>query len=167
MKKINVLYLINIGLIIIILIFGVLHYNTSNRQTMAYVNNIKLFNGFNMVKDIKTIEERKMKAKEEALDSLFTLFQSIPNKETDLAKSLQLKMASGSKELQEYQNNVANDLSQQVWTRLNSYIKEYSLKKDLKIVFGSNGSGNVMFADENFDITDDFIEFSNLRYEGN
>ena len=167
MKKVSLLSILNLTLIIVILIFGIDHYKKSQKQTMAYVDNVRLFNGFNMVKDIKTIEEKKINDKARQLDSLSNLLQGIADNQNDVSKNLQLQIASGSKEIRQMQDTYTNTLSQQVWTRLNGYIEDYSIENNLQIVFGTNGNGNIMFADDALDITNDVLEYSNSKYEGN
>jgi outer membrane protein len=167
MKKFNILTVLNSVVLLIIIVLGSLYFLRNKKEQLVYVDNVRLFNEFNMTKDIKIIEERKMTLKGQTLDSLYVIFQGLDNKESDAARNLQMQIATGSKEMQALQDNYTNQLSQQVWNRLNTYIKEYSTSKKLKLVFGTNGNGNVMFGNESMNITDDFIEYSNEKYEGN
>lgn len=59
-----------------------------------------------------------------------------------------------------------DQVSQQVWNRLNVYIKEYGLKNDFTYIFGTQGGGNVMYAKEALDVTEELLEYVNAKYEG-
>ena len=167
MTKFNRLPLVNtilIGLIIIVTLINFLQFK--NQKEMVYIDNIQLFNGFNMTKDIKAIEEAKMNAQGKELDSLYTVLQSIKDQENTSFKSLQQQIAYKSKAFQELQDNYTHNLSKNVWNRLNTYIKTYAQEHQLKIILGTSGHGNVMFAEESIDITNQILEFSNKKYEG-
>lgn len=169
MTKFNRLTLINSVIMLLVIIALLFNYlNQNKEEPIVYIDNVKLFNGFNMAKDIKAVEEAKINALAKELDSLYLKLQSITKKKEDnLAKSLQQQIAYKSKNLQELQDNYANKLSQNVWNRLNTYIKAYAEIKKLKIILGTSGNGNVMYAQESIDITAKILEFSNKKYEGN
>ena len=53
-----------------------------------------------------------------------------------------------------------------VWTHLDEYIKVYGEESKYKIIFGVKGEGNIVYAKQGMDLTDDVIEFVNRKYEG-
>jgi len=165
MNKLKLLPLINTALIIGLGLFYI--FNTSNKkESIVLVDNVKLFNEFNMTKEIRTIEEKKIAKKKQTLDSLFNIYRSIENKDSEQFKSIETQMSINNRMLQDIQNNYSNNLSQKVWIRINSYLKEYSEKNKLKLILGNNGSGNVLCSDEILNITDKALEYVNLKYEG-
>ncbi|MDO5969000.1 OmpH family outer membrane protein [Flavivirga aquimarina] len=167
MNRFNIHPTINTIVLVIVLITGIIYGIQENKQEIVYIDNIKLFNGFNMTKDIKVIEEAKIKKAGKVLDSLYVIFKSINDKENTSFKSLQQQIAKKSKAFQELQDNYTHNLSKNVWDRLNNYIKVYAQTNNLKIILGTSGNGNVMFAEETIDITNQILEFSNRKYEGN
>ncbi|GAA3591094.1 OmpH family outer membrane protein [Flavivirga amylovorans] len=168
MTNFNRLTLSNTILIVIIIIITLINFSQFNNQKdIVYIDNIKLFNGFNMTKDIKVVEDAKIRKKGKELDSLYAIFQTIKDKENNNFKSLQQQIAYKSKAFQELQDNYSHNLSENVWNRLNNYIKEYAETNNLKIILGTSGNGNVMFAQESIDITNQILEYSNIKYEGN
>ncbi|MGJ8734793.1 MAG: OmpH family outer membrane protein [Cellulophaga sp.] len=167
MTNLNRLSLVNTILIILIIIVIITTYlQLNNQKDIVYIDNVQLFNGFNMTKDIKTIEEAKVNVQGKELDSLYTLLQSIKDQENMSFKSIQQQIAYKSKAFQELQDNYTHNLSQNVWNRLNTYIKTYAQEHHLKIILGTSGNGNVMFAEESINITNQILEFSNKKYEG-
>ena len=101
------------------------------------------------------------------MDSLYTIFQTATDKEAPAFKNLQQQIAYKSKAFQELQDNYTHNLSNNVWNRLNDYITEYAQANNLKIILGANGNGNVMFGEKSIDITNQILEYSNKKYEGN
>jgi len=167
MNKFNRLTLINTLLLLVLIVFGAFYLIDNSKQEVVYVDNIKLFNDFNMTKNIRTIEEAKINAQQRQLDSLVILLKRIENIESDVYKNTQKLVINKNEDLQDLQENYLQNLSSNVWNRLNSYIKEYAKNNRLKIVLGTNGNGNIMFAQKSIDITNQILEFSNLKYEGN
>lgn len=166
MKKYNLLGIINSTILIAIVTAGVF-YLTSKKESIAYVDNVKLFNGFNMTNDIKVIEEKKIKDKSLKLDSIYRILQKEKNQETDQAKRLIIQLNRGQQELEQIQNNYKNNLTQDVWNRLNEYIGEYAKTNNIEMILGTSGNGNVMYSENQRDITDFILEFSNSKYAGN
>lgn len=163
MKKNKLLPIVNfIALISLIIIFIVTHAKPK-KETLTYVDNTRLFNEFNMTNDIKLSEEKKFNKLKKELDGLITTYQSSVNKDnTELQQSIALK----SKNLQELQNKFVTNLNLQVWSRLNDYLKLYGEDHQYKIIFGSTGNGNIMYAKDLLDITEDFLIYANNKYEG-
>ena len=158
--------IINSIILLTIILIGSSHLIINNEQDTVFVDNIKLFNSFNMTKDIKFIEEAKIKKQGNELDSLYAIFQSVKNKENISTKNIQQQIAYKSRAFQELQDNYTKNLSKNIWNRLNGYIKEYAQSHNIKIVLGSMPNGNVMYAGESIDFTNQIIMFSNQKYEG-
>nr|WP_321234627.1 OmpH family outer membrane protein [uncultured Psychroserpens sp.] len=165
MNKIKFLPLINTVLIIGLALVYIFN-SVDKKETIVYVDNVKLFNEFNMTKEIRAVEEKKMAAKKKTIDSLFNKYQTIEDKESQASKKLEVQISYINKELQDIQNNYANDLTQKVWSRLNAYLKNYGEDKELTFIMGSNGNGNVMFSKTSNDATEAIIFYVNQKYEG-
>ena len=149
-------------------IFLFVHLFTSSVPQTVYVNNVTLFNGFNMSKDLGKKHQKQIKLAEKSLDSLITIFNILKeqkNKEKvlELQKQLQVK----DQQLAQMNEHLTKDVSQQVWNRLNIYIKEYGTSHKFKFILGTQGNGNVMYAKESLDVTEELLEFANAKYEGN
>ena len=56
--------------------------------------------------------------------------------------------------------------SQTIINDINDYVKEYGKKHRYQIIFGASGSGNIMYADEGTDLTQDVLKGLNKEYEG-
>lgn len=65
------------------------------------------------------------------------------------------------------QDSIANDYSAKVWKQLNSYMQEYGEENSYDVIIGMQGNGNVMYAKEGVNITEEIIAYSNNKYNGN
>jgi len=170
MNTFNKLTIANTLLLLILIATGIVYFINANEeataQDIAYVDNIKLFNEFNMTKDIKAIEEKKMTTIKTELDSIYAIYQSLKNKTDNQAKQLESQLNAKSQTLKTVQDNYTNNLSQQVWSRLNDYIKTYATENKTKIILGTSGNGNLMHGEESLDITASILHYSNNKYEG-
>ncbi|WP_152573447.1 OmpH family outer membrane protein [Pelagihabitans pacificus] len=138
-----------------------------DEDKIVYVDNIRLFNGFNMTKDLNRINGEKINKQKKKLDSLYTIYGIFKdNNQTDKLGALETQLRNQDQELKNMNERFSNEISQAVWNRLNSYIKDYGAANGYKIVLGTQGNGNVMFAQEGIDITEAVISYSNSLYEG-
>ena len=55
-------------------------------------------------------------------------------------------------------------VTQTVINDINDYIKEYGKNHGYKIIFGASGGGNIMYADESTDLTEEILKGLNEEY---
>lgn len=167
--KLNFLPISNTLLILLVVVFGVKYFNDLQKTVdnkVVYIDNVVLFSKFNMTKDIKTIEEKKLKKFRKEIDSLYAIYQNIKNKKGAKAKSLEGQLDAAGKKIHETQENYTKNLTQQVWNRLNNYIEEYAKKNNYEIILGTQGNGTIMYAKSIRDVTNAVLQFCNTSYEG-
>ncbi|MBQ4821402.1 OmpH family outer membrane protein [Aquimarina sp. MMG016] len=169
MKKHTISLLLINGILAIALIILLSFYiSNSSRSEVVYVDNVQLFNGFNMSKDLGKVNNEKITKQKKKLDSLYAIYRILSEqKNTEKTQELENQLRSEDEELRKMNEYFSKDLSQKVWNRLNQYIKEYGETNQYKIVLGTQGSGNVMYAIEGIDVTDRILEYANIKYEGN
>lgn len=180
MTKANLWNIINSILIICLfsyILVTTLSQKDDSKSKIVYVDNIKLFTDFNMTKDLNKQNEKKYAGKIKVFDSLVNnikileqslqKLKTIPNsKKMEYAK-LQKVVVEKDRELAEIREFVKNDVNKKVWKRLNNYINTYGEKRNIDIILGAQGQGNIMYGKDYADITKDFIKFANSKYEGN
>ncbi|WP_333781008.1 OmpH family outer membrane protein [Tenacibaculum ovolyticum] len=145
---------------------------------MVFIDNIKAFEKFNMTNELGKLSEEKFSPKLRVYDSLVKVITVMEgdlklkgnkvsknerNKYINLRRNLSVK----EKELEEIRMYVKNDISKKVWARLNSYIKEFGENKNIMLIMGAQGNGNIMYGDSIIDYTEKFIKYANYKYEGN
>lgn len=148
-----------------------------HKTRIAYVDNLKIFNDFNMTKELTKQNEEKYKSQIATFDSLVNAIKSletdlqklktIPNKRKMEYAKLQKIVVEKDKELKQIQAYVQGEISTKTWKRINEYIKSYGEKFNLDLILGAQGQGNIMYGKDNVDITEEFIKYANHKYEGN
>ncbi len=166
MRKKNILPLFNTVLLIAVLTFICLQH-LNKKEHVVYVNNLELFEGFNMTKDMKAIGAKEFKKRAQELDSLYASLEPLPSNTlaTKSNQELQKHIATKSKALQELKQKHFRTLNEKVWSRLHIYVKEYAQTNNYKVILGVNGSGNIIYGKPSINITNELLLYSNGKYE--
>lgn len=158
--KDNLFYLVLFNISIMFTILGYLIYAPNNN--VYYVDNVKLFDGFTMTKQMKSIGEKEFNKKKKGVDSLYTLLQN----PTTSNKSTTEIFIKKREELEKFNQEYAINEVEKIWARINVYSNEFSEEKGYTIVIGSDNKRNVLFASKQIDITNDLLAYMNNKYEG-
>lgn len=136
-----------------------------NSEEVVYVDNIKIFDGFNMTKEMKKVGEKEFNTRKAILDSLYAKLQSNTISEAE-KKAMMPQFIQGKEELEQFNQNFALQETEKIWKRINSYVTEFSSENNYKIIIGSENKRDVLYANEKVDITIDLIYYLNNKYEG-
>lgn len=157
-KILNFNTILSLSIFILFLFF---HFFES--PEVVYVDNVKLFEAFNMTKEMKKKGETIFQAQKIRLDSIYSILNKGPQITNEELKN---KFILEKNAFEETSQQYALQESDKIWIRLNDYIKDYSSTKGYKIILGSTNQQQVLFAAPETDITDELITFVNKRYEG-
>lgn len=165
--------------IVAIIIGGVSFYYSKSSSELVYVDVNKLIQGYTRSKEAKVELEKKANVMKANLDSLESSWQNdIKNYERERASTppneLTLKqqvMANKQQQITDYQNAVRTQMQQEdqkitqtVINDINDYVKDYGKKHGYKLIFGASGGGNIMYADESTDLTEEILKGLNSQY---
>lgn len=149
-------------------------------QKLAYVNTAKLVNEFKGMQDARVAYQQKASIWKSNIDTLSNEVRSqilsfdkdsqgLTQKEKELSQEL---IRAKQRQLAEYQqamNSQAQQedgkMTEQVLSEINAYLKRYGESHNLKIVIAATEYGNIAYADEGLDITDDILEGLNSEYK--
>jgi len=179
-NKIKFLW-IGIVLIIIIQIASFSFSYLQTKEEIVYIDNGRLLNSYQGMLDAKKAFENKSiawKANIDTLSSEVTL--AIKNYEKESArlskKEQQLSqelIRTKQQQLQNYQQAIQQQsaqedlkMTEEVLTKVNSFLAAYGKEQNYKIIMGANTSGNIIYAEDGLDITDEVIEALNQQYIG-
>lgn len=162
-NKWQILTLTNLVLLIGLISFLLFKFFITSHE-IVYVDNVKLFDGFRMTKDMKSIGEKEFSSKKAYLDSLYLELQSNMNEKEK--EFLMKEFVSKREEFDQFNASFAANESEKIWIRINSYSKEFSKVNNYKLVIGSETKRDVIFADEQIDVTNALLVYINKRYEG-
>lgn len=152
------------GLIILSLITAYLLFKVNQHDKIAMIDVVKLFNEFDMKKDLEVREAARLKQLRNEVDSvekILTIMQQ-SNKAPD--KSLIAHYSSSKYVFEEEYKNGNQELNEQIWKRLNPMLDDFGKKKGYHLLLGANGMGNVLYHSDYFDVTQDAIEYINKSY---
>ena len=128
------------------------------------MDNVKLFSSFNMSKELNKLHQEDLRKQKNTVDSIVNILQK--QMDSDSSTELQKQFVRENNKLKEMGEYFTGRVSQQVWDRINSYIVAYGKEKNYSIILGTQGNGNIMFGKGTLDVTDDFIQYANWKYEG-
>ncbi len=133
---------------------------------IGFMENAKVFEGFEMKKDYDKRIEFDMAMEVKLLDSL----ELQVGQETQTGDSLsvfrlrkQLYVAK-QQYTQKFQKK-SDQYTKEVNDRLNGFIEDFSKENGYDFILGSNGQGNVMYAVKEKNITEDLISYINKKYD--
>lgn len=157
-----------LSVIVSLLSSGFVYILLSNQsRKTAVVDAIKLFNQYNMKKELEAKEKVRLEAISKVLDSLTNKIKlAQASKDDQTAKELYNRFNQLKQQLRDEYNQSNQLINQEVWKRLNPLIEEFGKKKQLHLIIGANGMGSVLYNDEYYDLTPELINYVNKQYEG-
>ena len=176
MKKIP-LY---VAVVAIVLSCMAIYFAKSSSQ-LVYVDVNKLIEGYSRTKVAKAEFDKKANVMKANVDSLVGNWQkelkNYEKERTTLSpKELKLKqelLGNKQQQINGYQESIQKKIqeedkkvTQTVINDINDYIKEYGKSHSYKIIFGASGGGNIMYAEETTDLTEEILKGLNANYKG-
>lgn len=151
-------------------------YHHYAKPKLGYILVQDVYNGFELKKELQKKYEETAGARQRLLDSLGHELQMIAGKiESDKGKDERMLTLFNSRRDEYVQRresmaqdnqNLTAQYDKEILTQLNQYVKEYGAEHGYKYIFGSDGNGSLMYADEAENITAAVTEFINQRYRG-
>ncbi len=174
-KKFKIILISSLALLFALGIFNIFWMRHGGMT--AYINTEEVYNNFDLKKkmesQLKSTEQIRqgildsmklqldmmyshMQVKQEMNDSFLT------NRFSDLRDSYFKRQ----EEFKQANDALAQQYTTQIWSQLNQYLQDYGHRKGYQYIFGANGDGALMFADDAVNITDDVKGYVNNRYKG-
>jgi outer membrane protein len=163
--KNNLKTLTFVNLIVILLIIGFLLFDKIyTNEKIVYVDNQKLFDNFQMTKDLKKMGELEFNSKKKEIDSLYIKIQGNLNESEK--ENLMKLLISKREEFDDFNQTYASSEAMKIWNRIDSYVVKFSEEKKYKIIIGANSKRDVLYVDKKIDVTQELTEYINKKYEG-
>ena len=166
-------------LALIISVGSIFYFRSSTDQVYVDVN--KLLDGYKRTKLVRANYEEKAKKLNANIDSLMVEWENeikVYEKErsTLSEKELELKqqlLSNKQQQINSYQQAIQKQIAEEdkkstqtVINDINEYVKEFGEKHSYPIIFGASGSGNIMYANEGADLTNEILIGLNAEFEG-
>ncbi len=147
---------------------------------IAYVRSTVIVEGFQGVKEVRVAYQRKASQWQAEVDRLSArLNQSVQqysNESGNMSEAQRVKrkviLTNQQTELQQHQSVVQEKAAaeedrmlQGALNQINQYVKEYAGQKGYDMVLGTTQSGNILYANDGVDITDEVLKGLNQDYK--
>ncbi|MEL6559869.1 MAG: OmpH family outer membrane protein [Bacteroidota bacterium] len=130
------------------------------KPEQAFINNQQVFQGFEGRKELHEKLEAVITSHQLVLDSLYALAKQTPS--TELIEIINQK----SEQFRNQELALSERYTQQAWIQINDYLNEFGKSNNYQMIFGANGEGNLMYANQAHNATQSVIEFMNKKYNG-
>lgn len=164
------------------LMVGFCLYKSMNTPIVKYVRSADLIYGFDGMKEAHLLQQKSSGEIKARLDTLQMDFQHAVNKYNEQFSKLSkaerttrekiLRMQEDN--LRKYSQKTEESIKEQdekltvgVLNQVNAFVEEYAKKMNYDIVLGTTSSGNILYAKEQMDITDEVIKALNEQYKVN
>ncbi|MDP1744606.1 MAG: OmpH family outer membrane protein [Bacteroidota bacterium] len=169
-----------LGLVIVaVLISGTALYQSNHSVKIAYIRSADMVYSYEGMKDAQKAYQDKMLAWQANVDTLRIELERNFNTYTNESTKLSVKEKSEKESLLSQQQQNYNQYAQAikakskteeqkmtegVLNQVNSFIEEYSKKQGYDVVIGTTTSGNLLYAKQYMDITEDVLKALNENY---
>ncbi len=162
-----------------LLLLVYLFFQQNNTKKVAVVNAqivLEKYDGFKEAQDlyeVKTKEMSEMFEKQKSLyesksNELKIISGKLSKKELEVKKGeleiLKAKIIQLGKSIEDKAKTQEDDLLQGVYNKVNDYVKRYAEANRLDLIEGTTTSGNILYASDAIDVTQDIIEGINKEY---
>lgn len=167
---------IYIGILMLgLAVLPVLVYHFCFTPRVAFVDIPKVFNNFEMKKEMQEKYKKTEMIRKGKTDTLSFNLQVLSGKlrkdpqnkelmeEFDLRRQEFFKMKS---QLEEDNAALSNEYDKQILGQMSQYIIDYGKQKHYDFIYGTEGNGSIMFASEGYNISEEVITFINNKYKG-
>ncbi|HTN46380.1 MAG TPA: OmpH family outer membrane protein [Flavipsychrobacter sp.] len=124
----------------------------------GYVDVFKLVGDFELQKEYTEEAKREINKEKAIIDSVVYVEKL---KSPATSESLRNELYTRLYRKTEERNK---EIEAMIWKRLNPYIVDFGKEKGYIYIYGANGTGNVLYADESQDITPELTKYVNQRY---
>jgi outer membrane protein len=146
------------------------------KNKLVYINLGKVYDEFQMTKEMNKEVDKIKYARQNVLDTLMDKIKRFSS-QLDAEKSpsatniknfeiMQREYAYKENQFQSENQRTINDYYTKIMDRINQYVEEFGKEKHYSMIFGANGQGNIMYADDSKDISTEVINYLNSRYDG-
>jgi len=160
-----------IGAVFLLLIFNAVGFFwlQSQQFKMAYIDTFQVFESFDGKKELQKKFDTEMAYKKQILDSMKIQIQSLQqSKKADpvfLQNSI-IRYQSLDEQFQTVYQEQNKEYMSSIEKQINEYTTLYAKQQGYDYVFGANGNGSLMYANQAQDITQNLIKFINEKYAG-
>jgi Skp family chaperone for outer membrane proteins len=160
---------------IALVVISLYTYHRCFEKKIAYIDIPKVFNGFEMKKEMQEKYKKTEVTRQRVLDSLSLELQMLSRKLQSDKNNRELMFEFDSKreiyfkkQRQNEEDNLAlsTQYDKQILGQMSQYMLDYGKANGYDVILGADGQGGLMYADEMLNISDEITEYINDKYKG-
>ncbi|MCW3071742.1 MAG: hypothetical protein JWO44_1632 [Bacteroidetes bacterium] len=160
--------------LVLIVVSGFTGFTMKSKSAIAYVELETVYNNFKMKKELEAKLTNVQQMRKNILDSLKIQLKALSysiksEKDEEAIHSYQVKKQEYLAKQQSFEEDnqaTTQAYSAQIWKQINQYTKDYGKSNGYTMILGSDGDGNLMYADEQKNITSEISDYIDKRYAG-
>lgn len=160
--------ILSIAIIALVLSIVSLFFTRKN-QAAVYVDLNEVYSKYDYTIEMNQILEKGKIARKQNLDSLAYIIESSRGSEklsNETIRELEGQYVSKQSYFESTSKEEATRYYNLIWDQINERTKDFAKDENIDLILGANGSGSLMFGNENVDKTQDLIEYLNNIYNG-
>lgn len=175
MNKIFKIVTIPAVILSIISIAGII-YMYKIQPKVAYVRVVYLYDNFEYKKELEAKLNNVVSYRKSIADSLELRLKQLAEKIQESKKKDENAISAFNDERQKYllkkeqfdddNASMSKKYTEEIMKQLNEYVQDYGKANGYAYIFGAEGNGNIMSADDKNDITATVLDFVNEKYKG-
>jgi outer membrane protein len=165
---------IAVGILALITI-SLFTYHSLFTKKIGYVDIPKVFNAFEMKKELESKYKQTEAGRKRVLDSLSFSLQMIANKlnsnknDKNLVAEFDFRRDDFFKTKKRFEEDnavLSEQYDKQILGQMSQYILDYGKKNKYDLILGADGNGTLMYADDALNISEEITTYINNRYKG-
>lgn len=174
MKNKNIILILCSFLLGAVLVFS-LSYLLNKKDRIAYVNLSKLYNEFEMKKELESKLMNVQQARKTIIDSMGLSLDQLAMKVQTMKSDDPLRvdferrreeLAYKQQDFEQDNQALTEQYTNQIWKQINQYVQEYAKTNNYDFILGGDGSGVLMYGNDSKNITDEVKNYINQQYKG-
>jgi len=146
-----------------------------NKPKTVYVELGKVYNDFAMKKELQTKYDAMAQSRKSILDSLELQLKLMSAQLQDDEKNVpafqlfeakKQEYLTKKQQFDEDNSAVSAQYNEQITKQMTQYMEEFGKEKNYTYIYGADGSGVIMHADKELNVTDQAVQYLNQRYQG-
>lgn len=168
------------SLIVVSLIASFSTSSLMSSSKTAYVNLGKIYNEFELKKSLESKYKNLETLRGSILDSLGMQLNYLSTRiqaekgvsqeeKENYMQQYEMKRQDyllKQKNFSESNEAAMKSYTDQIWSQINQYVKDYGKTNGYTYIFGTDGTGAMMYGESSLDITDKMVVYVNERYKG-
>jgi outer membrane protein len=137
----------------------------STNEHIFYVNPTKILQGYHGAQAQHELFQAKARDWQLRIDSLGTELQALRTAPPATRAAKEQQLGQYREAIQQRAQQENQRLTQAVLAEINAYLKQYGKQKGYTFILGATESGNIVYAADEADVTDDVLKGLNDQYD--